>query len=42
MISLAHVTNVMATVEGDFEKGSADGATATLELVAAVVEALRR
>jgi hypothetical protein len=33
---LAHVTNQMGRVEGDFEKGEANGATAALALVDAV------
>ncbi|WP_315785860.1 nucleoside phosphorylase [Bradyrhizobium sp. SZCCHNPS1003] len=39
VICFAHVTNAMAQVEGDFEKGEADGTTATLAVVAAVVRA---
>ena len=35
----AHVTNAMAQTEGDFEKGEADGATATLAVIAASVKA---
>jgi hypothetical protein len=35
----AHVTNSMARIEGDFEKGEADGATATLALLAAAAKA---
>ncbi len=41
VVCLAHVTNVMATVEGDFEKGAADGASATLALVAAIARLAR-
>ena len=33
VVCFAHVTNQMATVEGDFEKGHADGTTAALEIV---------
>lgn len=39
VICFAHVTNQMAVNEGDFEKGEADGATATLTVVAAVARA---
>lgn len=39
VVALAHVTNTMAVAEGDFEKGEADGATATLAVVAAVAKA---
>ena len=35
IICFAHVTNSMAQTEGDFEKGEADGAKATLAVVAA-------
>ena len=35
VICFAHVTNVMAQSEGDFEKGEADGAKATLAVVSA-------
>jgi uridine phosphorylase len=35
----AHVTNAMARSEGDFEKGEADGVTATLAVVAAAIRA---
>ena len=40
VVCLAHVTNQMATVEGDFEKGEADGSHAALRVVAAVAHAL--
>ncbi|MCP4737609.1 MAG: nucleoside phosphorylase [Bosea sp.] len=39
VICLAHVTNAMAQTEGDFEKGDADGTTATLAVVAATARA---
>lgn len=39
VICFAHVTNAMAQIEGDFEKGEANGVTATLALAAAVVRA---
>jgi purine-nucleoside phosphorylase len=35
IVCFAHVTNSMAQTEGDFEKGEADGAKATLAVVAA-------
>lgn len=41
VLCFAHVTNRMAQSEGDFEKGDADGATATLDLIAATVRAWR-
>lgn len=39
VLCFAHVTNQMAQIEGDFEKGEGDGAAATLALVERVVEA---
>jgi len=36
VLCFAHVTNQMAVVEGDFEKGEADGARDSLDLIAAV------
>jgi purine-nucleoside phosphorylase len=39
VICFAHVTNTMAQTEGDFEKGDADGSTATLAVVAATARA---
>ena len=36
VVCFAHVTNQMAQIEGDFEKGPANGADLTLALVAAV------
>jgi uridine phosphorylase len=35
VVCFAHVTNAMAQSEGDFEKGEADGAKATLAVIAA-------
>jgi uridine phosphorylase len=35
VVCFAHVTNAMAQTEGEFEKGEADGAAATLAVVAA-------
>jgi purine-nucleoside phosphorylase len=37
LLCLAHVTNQMDSVEGDFEKGAADGARAPLEEVSRIV-----
>lgn len=42
VVCLAHVTNRMAQVEGDFEKGEADGSTDALRAVAAVLTGWRR
>jgi uridine phosphorylase len=39
VVCFAHVTNSMAQTEGDFEKGDANGATATLAIIAATVKA---
>ncbi len=39
VVCFAHVTNAMAQTEGDFEKGEADGTTATLAVIAAAVRA---
>jgi hypothetical protein len=36
---LAHVTNQMGRIEGDFEKGEANGAAAALVLVHAIGDA---
>jgi uridine phosphorylase len=41
VICLAHVTNRMGTVEGDFEKGEANGTTDALEVVSRIVDRLR-
>ncbi len=41
VLCFAHLTNQMARVEGDFEKGPQDGATEALALLFAVVAALR-
>src|SRR5205823_6775961 len=35
VLCFAHVTNQMAVVEGDFEKGDADGSAASLTVIAA-------
>ncbi len=39
VLCLAHVTNQMAVVEGDFEKGEADGARDSLDAIAAAARA---
>ena len=39
VVCFAHVTNAMAQAEGDFEKGEADGAKATLAVVSAASRA---
>ena len=39
VLCFAHVTNQMARVEGDFEKGEADGTRESLDLIAAVARA---
>lgn len=39
VVCFAHVTNTMGLIEGDFEKGEADGSAASLRLIAAVVKA---
>lgn len=41
VLCLAHVTNRMAQVEGDFEKGEADGSTAALAILASIALAWR-
>lgn len=39
VLCFAHVTNQMARIEGDFEKGEADGTHDSLDLIAAVARA---
>lgn len=39
VLCFAHVTNQMARIEGDFEKGEQDGARDSLDLIAAVAKA---
>lgn len=39
VICLAHVTNQMASIEGDFEKGEADGTAAAMEVIRIVAAA---
>jgi uridine phosphorylase len=41
VLCFAHVTNRMAVVEGDFEKGEADGSAASLTVIAAAARAWR-
>jgi len=41
VLCLAHVTNQMAVAAGDFEKGEADGAHDSLDVIAAVARAWR-
>ena len=41
VLCFAHVTNQMAVVEGDFEKGEADGSAASLEVIATAARAWR-
>jgi uridine phosphorylase len=41
VLCLAHVTNQMAVSDGDFEKGEADGAHASLAVIVAVARAWR-
>lgn len=40
VICFAHVTNQMGQIEGDFEKGEADGTTDSLQIVVAVAKRL--
>jgi purine-nucleoside phosphorylase len=42
VLCFAHVTNQMALIEGDFEKGEADGTVGALTVIRAVAEAWRR
>ena len=42
VLCFAHVTNRMAVIEGDFEKGEADGTAAALAVIAAAATAWRR
>jgi purine-nucleoside phosphorylase len=39
VICFAHVTNQMAQIEGDFEKGDADGTVASLAVILAAARA---
>ena len=38
VICFAHITNRMAAVEGDFEKGESSGSVGSLRLIGAVAE----
>ena len=42
VLCFAHVTNQMAVTEGDFEKGEADGSSASLAMIATAAHAWRR
>ena len=42
VLCFAHVTNQMAVIEGDFEKGEADGSSASLSVITAAAIAWRR
>ncbi len=39
VLCIAHVTNQLARIEGDFEKGASDGAEDSLKLIATLVRA---
>jgi uridine phosphorylase len=41
VLCFAHVTNQMGRIEGDFEKGEADGSRDALELIAIAASRLR-
>jgi nucleoside phosphorylase len=41
VVCLAHVTNQLGCIEGDFEKGAYNGASGSLDLVLAIAEAWR-
>jgi uridine phosphorylase len=41
VLCFAHVTNQMAVIEGDFEKGEADGSSASLAVIATAARAWR-
>lgn len=42
VLCIAHVTNTMGQVEGDFEKGAADGTDDALKLLERVVAGVTR
>ena len=41
VLCLAHITNQMGRIEGDFEKGAADGAQDSLEVIARVADSFK-
>jgi uridine phosphorylase len=41
VLCFAHVTNLMAVIEGDFEKGDADGSSASLAVMSTAARGLR-
>jgi hypothetical protein len=41
VLCFAHVTNQMAVIEGDLEKGEADGSSASLTVIATAARAWR-
>jgi uridine phosphorylase len=41
VLCLAQITNQMGQIDGDFEKGAANGATAALNLLNLVARAIR-
>jgi purine-nucleoside phosphorylase len=42
VVCFAHVTNQMARIEGDFQKGEADGSVDALAVIQAAAEAWRQ
>src|SRR5262249_5511137 len=42
VICLAHVTNQLGCVEGDFEKGDGNGASGSIELITVLAQAIQR
>jgi uridine phosphorylase len=42
VICLAHVTNQLGCVEGDFDKGDGNGAAGSIELITALAQAIQR
>ena len=42
VLCFAHVTNQMGQIEGDFEKGAADGAEESMKVISLVARSLRR
>jgi len=41
VLCFAHVTNQMGRIDGDFEKGEADGSKDALDLIAIAADRLR-